>query len=519
MTDRPRAGHPALAAALSFLFPGLGQAYAGQGLLAAILATPVLLLAVIVIVALSFGTDSLRNQALSSSFLVGLLVLDVALALWRLFAIAQAGFAQAWLAQPTGRGPAISGTAGIGQVGPGVVAVTGPGAAAVTVSHGEGDRARRAVTLSFVVLLMALTLAMHAYLFLVVRELNTTLGQVFDVGKPPTANSTTAPINQPDYHWNGTERINLLLLGIDSGPGRQEALSDTILVVSVDPVARTAALISIPRDTGFVPLPDRHVFADGRYPQKINQLASDAAANPALWCPDLTDAHTCGIRSLERSVGLYLGIQLQYYAQVDLAGFAKLIDALGGVRLCLDGDLIDPTYTDPARPRRMGITLAAGCRRYSGTDALAFARIRKGYLQLPDGTQQAQNDFKRAERQQEVLLALRSEFAAGDVIFQLPGILSAIGQTVATDFPRDKVGDLATLLPLITGPDIERVVLGYPEYVAEPTDPEVNYLLRPKRSAVRAEMTRLFGDDLEGWYLGSTAAGPPHLSASPSEQP
>jgi LCP family protein required for cell wall assembly len=513
MTDRPRAGHPALAAALSFLFPGLGQAYAGQGLLAAVLATPVLLLAIIVIVALAFGADSLRNQALSSSFLGGLLVLDVALALWRLFAIAQAGFAQ-----PTGIRPAISGTAVIGQAGPGAAAVTGPGVAA---ARDGGDRARRAVTLSFVVLLLALTLAMHAYLFLVVRELNTTLGQVFDVGKPSTANSTTAPINQPDYHWNGTERINLLLLGIDSGPGRQEALSDTILVVSVDPVARTAALISIPRDTGFVPLPDRHVYADGRYPQKINQLASDAAANAALWCPDLTDAHTCGIRTLERSVGLYLGIGLQYYAQVDLAGFAKLIDALGGVRLCLDGDLIDPTYTDPARPRRMGITLAAGCHRYSGTDALAFARIRKGYLQLPDGTQQAQNDFKRAERQQEVLLALRSEFATGDVIFQLPGILSAIGQTVATDFPRDKVGDLATLLPLITGPDIERVVLGYPEYVGEPTDPEVNYLLRPKRSAIRAEMTRLFGGDLEGWYLGSTAAGPPRSSASaaPSSAP
>ncbi len=464
MTDRPRAGHPALAAALSFLFPGLGQAYAGQGLLATIFAAPVLLLAVIVILAIAFTSDSLRNQALSSSFLIGLLVIDVVLALWRMFAIAQAGL----------------------------------------------KRTRPPATVAFVVLLLALTLAMHAYLFLVVRELNTTLGQVFDIGKPPAGvNATTVPINQPDYHWNGTERINMLLLGIDSGPGRQEALSDTILVVSVDPVARTAALVSVPRDTGFVPLPDRDVYADARYPQKINQLASDAAANRALWCPDLRDDHTCGIRSLERSVSLYLGIPIQYYAQVNLAGFAQLIDALGGVRLCLDGDLVDATYTDPARPRRMGITLKAGCRRYNGTDALAFARIRKGYLLLPDGTRQPQNDFKRAERQQEVLLALRSEFAAGNVIFELPGILSAIGQTVTTDFPRDKVGDLATLVPLITGPDIERVVLDYPDYVDLPTNPAVNYLLRPKRAAVRAEMQRLFGDPLDGWYLGTTLSGPP----------
>jgi hypothetical protein len=66
-------------------------------------------------------------------------------------------------------------------------------------------------------------------------------------------------------------------------------------------------------------------------------------------------------------------------------------------------------------------------------------------------------------------------------------------------------------MPLITGPDIQRVVLGSPDFVDPPLEPDVNYLLIPRRDDVRAEMQDLFGPDvvLEGWYLGSEAAGPP----------
>jgi len=69
----------------------------------------------------------------------------------------------------------------------------------------------------------------------------------------------------------------------------------------------------------------------------------------------------CGVRTLERAIGLYLGIPIQYYATVDLQGFADLIDALGGVTLCLDGKMVDPEYGGPTWPR-VGIELQAGCR-------------------------------------------------------------------------------------------------------------------------------------------------------------
>jgi hypothetical protein len=172
--------------------------------------------------------------------------------------------------------------------------------------------------------------------------------------------------------------------------------------------------------------------------------------------------------------------------------------------------MIDPEYTGPGLAGR-GVELPGGCTHYDGAHALAYARIRKGWIQLPDGTREDQNDFKRADRQQTMLLELRHELAVSDPVFELPRILDAVGSTVQTDFPRSQAGDLASLIPLITGPGIERGVLGYPTYVDAPLDPTVNYLLIPRRGDVRAGMQRLLGPDvsLEGWYLGSDANGPP----------
>jgi LCP family protein required for cell wall assembly len=491
MIDRPSSRHPALAAFLSFLFPGLGQAYAGNRRLAALFALPVVALVLAGLVALLLGGPRTLNSLLSASFLTALIVLDLALMAWRMFAIAQVGFAQ-------------------------------PSAALVPVSAGEATAgssqapsARRLGSLLLVAVLLLSTVAMHAWAGLLVGRLNTTLDDVFSGsghGEQP-GSGNHGPLNVPDYAWDGTDRINFLLLGIDAGPGRSESLTDTILAVSVDPVSETAVMISVPRDTGFVPLPDRSVYPAGLYPHKINALSTEASKDPARWCPDLPvdDAEACGLRTLERSIGLYLGIPMQFYATIDLEGFTHLIESVGELTLCLPGKLVDPTYLGPGDtwgPHR-GVELLPGCRPYDGPHALAYARSRKGWMEMPDGSIVQQDDFKRAVRQQKVLLVLRSQFAQLDIFFELPDMLAAVGATVTTDFPRAKAGDLASLLPLITGPDIDRVVLGLPTFVDPPLEPNVNYLLIPRRDNIRARMERLFGtDDLEGWYLAGEADGP-----------
>lgn len=473
-TQRPQPRNAGLAAFFSFLFPGLGQEYVGAHRAAITFAAPVLLLVLGLLAARLLLIDRLRNDLFSTAFLTAALVLNFALLGWRLFAIGHAALAAR---------PAVL----------------------------DRGTPRRTISVLLIGVVLATTVGMHAFAGAVIVGLDSTLGDVFG-GEVPGASGGQGPgpVNQPEYRWNGTERISFLLLGIDSGVGREEALTDTILVVSVDPVAGTAVMVSVPRDTGYVPLPDRTVYADGLYPGKINELSTEARESPSRWCPDMSSgsATACGLRTLERAIGLYLGVPIQYYATVDLQGFVDLIDAVGGVTLCLDGKMVDPEYGGPTW-EGVGIELPAGCRHYDGVHALAYARIRKGWIELPDGTREQQNDFKRAERQQSVLLELRRQFAQADLLFELPSILAAVGRTVETDFPRGLAGDLASLLPLIAGPDIDRVVLSWPDFVDLPTDPLVNYLLVPRRDDVRAEARRLFGPDLAGWYLGGTADGPP----------
>jgi len=501
MSDAPsaleagsRPHRPWLAALLSFIVPGLGQAYAGHRWLAALLGVPVVLLALAIAGVVTGLIGGLRNSLFSSDFLVGVLVVNLVLMGWRAIAIANAGLT------PWAR------------------------------IHGHDRR----TTLMVVAGLLVLTVGMHAWVGAVIVQLNTTLGQVFEPDGPPgvvdpgdgDGGQPQEPVNQPEFRWDGTERINVLLLGTDAAPGRAVALTDVVLVVSIDPVARTAVMISVPRDTGFVPLPDESLFQGGLYPDKVNELAAQATLDPATWCPDLAnDAEACGLRTIERSVGLYLGLDIHHYARVDMEGFAEMIDALGGLELCLPGRLVDPEFDGSITNQESneGLVLPAGCRAYNGVDALAYARSRKGWIEMPDGERITQTDFDRIERQQRVLLAMRRELTEADTFLELPNLLRAIGRTVSSDFPRDQAGDLASLMPLIAGPDIERVVLGFPEFVDLPTEPEVNYLLVPKRDAIREEMARLFGlANLEGWYLGSTAPGPtgdPAAGAIPPATP
>ena len=140
--------------------------------------------------------------------------------------------------------------------------------------------------------LLVATIGMHAWAGLLVGQLNTTLATSSPAagaaGKRPERRRTTGRLNLPDYAWDGTERINFLLLGHRRRwPAHRSQLTDTILAVSVDPVSKTAVMISVPRDTGFMPLPDRSVYPDGVYPKKINALSTEARETRSCWCPDL----------------------------------------------------------------------------------------------------------------------------------------------------------------------------------------------------------------------------------------
>ncbi len=199
-----------------------------------------------------------------------------------------------------------------------------------------------------------------------------------------------------------------------------------MIVVSLDPVGRTVSMVSIPRDLASVPLGNGNVFGP-----KINSLMSWADAHPA-------DFPHGGVRTLEEAVGAMLGITIHYYAKVDLAGFAAMVDAVGGVDIVVKKALDDPHY--PGLNGKRGWSVEPGRHHFNGADALAYARIRKST---------GESDLTRAARQQEVLVALRNEAVGAGIPFSLPRLMEA-------------VPELAALAEQIGGSSTMRLVLGSP---------------------------------------------------------
>ncbi len=336
-TADPRAP---LAALLSFVFPGLGQAYNGDAAIAWILAAPIILLVLLAILAISL-VHGLLNQLLDTRFLWGLIALDVVLLAWRLVAVLQAYLRR------------------------------------------ERPRLRRWTTYS-VALLVALTVAMHVLPGYYAFKAIDTLGAVAGSGTSihDSFGGVSIELPAPSEIPNPSrDRINVLLAGIDWKPGRGEHLTDTLLVVSLDPTTGQTAMISIPRDLYGAKLPDGRT-----YNAKINSLLIVASTNKQAY-------PLGGVGTLKATIGELLGIRIDYFASINLLGFKAAVDSIGGVDVTVTRAINDPTYIDEYE-HHTGFYMSGGLHHMDGHTALAYVRSRKGV---------GDNDFTRAARQQQVL--------------------------------------------------------------------------------------------------------------------
>lgn len=427
----PRAS---LAALLSFLFPGLGQAYNGQSALAAILAAPAFLLVAVITLALATIGSGLLARLFDTRFLVGLIVLDLALLGWRLLAVVQA--------------------------------------------HGYHERpARRHWTTWATGLLIAATLGMHLLpAWYAVKAIDTldsvalggTSGDLDD--RIPILSGLQEPSGQPDV--GAGERVNILLVGVDSAPGRATALTDTMLVVSLDTRGTRSAMISIPRDLYGVPLPNGELFN-----RKLNSLMTYAAARA-------DEFPLGGAGTLKATIGKLLGVPIHYFAAINLLGFKDAVDAIGGVDITVTKAISDPTYNDEY-DRKTGFYLQPGSYHMDGHTALAFVRSRKGV---------GDSDFTRADRQQQLLTALREQLTAGNLLLALPGLLDAVKNTIATDVPSDRISVLAQAVQGADMSELQRIVLQPPRYMTVDAYSSAGYILIPDLDAIRVIGRWLLGD-------------------------
>ena len=124
-----------------------------------------------------------------------------------------------------------------------------------------------------------------------------------------------------------------------------------------------------------------------------------------------------------------------------------------------------------------------GPHHFNGGDALAYARIRKS---------SGESDLTRAARQQEVLVALRDRAVGAGILFSLPSLLPAVGATVRTDLPPDRLPELAALAEQIGGASTTKVVLGSP-LIRSGGSTQFGSIFVPVPAKIRAMAKVVFG--------------------------
>ncbi len=257
----------------------------------------------------------------------------------------------------------------------------------------------------------------------------------------PVAASAPTPARPPEMtypQWDGGSRVNVLFIGLDyrdwlanEGPPR----SDTMILFTIDPITKSAGMLSIPRDLwvnipGFNYGPINTAYALG----EANKLPG---GGPGL---------------AMKTVSQFIGVPLQYYAQVDFNTFVAFINTIGGIDVYVEENLVlDPLGTGLDHVK---IT-CCGIRHLDGARALAYARTRK--------TQGG--DVDRARRQQQVIFAIRDKVLSPeyfpDLFAKAPQLYGMFSAGIHTNMSLEDAIKLAVLARDIPPQRIQSGVIDY----------------------------------------------------------
>lgn len=265
----------------------------------------------------------------------------------------------------------------------------------------------------------------------------------------PTSSSGIAPLP-----WDGARRVTVLVMGLDyrdwltgDGPPR----TDTMILLTIDPLTKTAGMLNIPRDL-WVNIPG---FDYG----KIN------TAYPLGIAFDIPGG---GPALAMQTIESLLGVPIDYYAIVDFYTFEQFIDELGGINVTISKQIaVDPIGKGNT------VVLKPGDYLLNGSTALAYARTREG-LEL--------GDFERGQHQQQVILAIRDrivELGPAQIAARIPAIYDELSAGIHTNMSLDdaiRLGWLALDIPMES---VQRGAIGPPKAVLGPFQPGDFYIPVP----------------------------------------
>ena len=295
-----------------------------------------------------------------------------------------------------------------------------------------GRRAIGALTVCCLCLLVAAPLGYGANVANSQRNLLETLFRGGD-GGTPAAEAIAKP------------RLNILLVGSDAGPDRTGARTDTMMVASIDTRSGRTTLFGLPRNIGYAQFPIGSPMYE-EFPEGFHNRADPTSGDYLLnavyaWGhqhPDLaprTPTADPGLNLLHQTVSQMLGLQLDYYAEVNMAGFASIIDALGGITVDVGPERIAIGGITPSgRLVRPDGYIEPGVQELDGAQALAFARSRTN-----------SSDYARMGRQRCLLQNILTQKSPTDVLANFRGVAAATTNSVSTNIPQAVLPALATL--------------------------------------------------------------------------
>ena len=278
-------------------------------------------------------------------------------------------------------------------------------------------------------------------------------------GKPLATPAATPP------PLDSKQRVNILLLGSDNDQkfAQDAVLSQTMIVVSIDPAKRQVTLLSLPRDL-WVAIP-------GHASAKIDLAYAEGGAPLA-----------------RATVEKVFRIPIHYYAWIGLDGLVKVVDRLGGVDVDVLHPVLDDNYPNDFSGSGYGterVYLAAGPQHLDGRHTLQYVRSRHGDLL---------SDFGRSVRQQQVLLAMQQRTAGMDLVTALPSFARDLNGHVKTDLDLVRLTQLMLFMRGLRAGDVHQAFIT--PFVRDAVSSDGQQILTADWPAVNAYLRRLFGGDL-----------------------
>jgi LCP family protein required for cell wall assembly len=321
-----------------------------------------------------------------------------------------------------------------------------------------------------------------------------------------------------------TDRITILVAGGDAGPGRGGLRTDTMMVVTLDTDTGKAAVFGFPRNLAQIPLPRSFSGAFVELERKLapppppppppgegeegggeGQEAATTATQPPpppfvscecypdqlnslyprtnSWTRSFPNEVDPGMKALELTLENMMGLQIDYYALVDMAGFVRVIEAIGGVTVYVEQPLqaeVSPPWEGAPWAT---VDVDVGVHHLDGFESLAYVRARKG-----------SSDYARMERQRCMLRAIAAEADPLTVLRNFNAIAEAVKTSTTTNIPLSFLPDLVSATAKLDFDDIATV--GFtPGYYAPQRDH--NFKPIPDVGRIRAKVDRVLREGPE----------------------